>query len=50
LPGIVPTSVDHISGVILGQLASIAIDWEFEPWFGQTKDYKIGFCYFSAKH
>ena len=22
----------------------------FEPWSGQTKDYKIGICYFSAEH
>jgi hypothetical protein len=27
-----------------------AVDRGFEPWSGQTKDYKIGICYFSAKH
>ena len=27
-----------------------AVDREFEPWSGQTKDYKIGICCFSAKH
>jgi hypothetical protein len=27
-----------------------AVDHEFEPWSGQTKDYKIGICCFSAKH
>ena len=31
-------------------LASSAIDRGFEPWSGQTKDYQIGFCCFSAKH
>ena len=31
-------------------LASSAIDRGFEPRSGQTKDYKIGICCFSAKH
>ena len=31
-------------------LASIAVDRGFEPRSGQTKDYKIGVCCFSAKH
>ena len=31
-------------------LASSAVDREFEPRSGQTKDYKIGICCFSAKH
>ena len=31
-------------------LASSAIDREFEPRSGQTKEYKIGICCFSAKH
>ena len=26
------------------------VDREFEPRSGQTKDYKIGICCFSAKH
>jgi hypothetical protein len=26
------------------------VDREFESWSGQTKDYKIGLCCFSAKH
>ena len=30
-------------------LASSAVDSGFEPRSGQTKDYKIGICYFSAK-
>ena len=31
-------------------LTSIAVDRGFEPRSGQTKDYKIGMCCFSAKH
>jgi 3-mercaptopyruvate sulfurtransferase SseA len=31
-------------------LASSVVDREFKPWSGQTKDYKIGICCFSAKH
>ena len=31
-------------------LASSAGDRGFEPWSGQTKDYTIGICCFSAKH
>ena len=31
-------------------LASSAVDRGFEPQSGQTKDYEIGICCFSAKH
>jgi hypothetical protein len=31
-------------------LASNAVDSEFEPQSGQTKDYRIGICCFSVKH
>ena len=31
-------------------LASCAVDCGFEPQSGQTKDYIIGICCFSAKH
>ena len=31
-------------------LASSAVDRGFEPRSGQTKDYAIGICCFSAKH
>ena len=31
-------------------LTSIAVNRGFEPWSGQTKNYKIGICCFSAKH
>jgi hypothetical protein len=26
------------------------VDRGFDPWSGQTKDYQIGICCFSAKH
>jgi hypothetical protein len=31
-------------------LGSSVVDCGFEPGSGQTKDYKIGICCFSAKH
>ena len=31
-------------------LASSVVDRGFEPRSGHTKDYKIGICFFSAKH
>ena len=31
-------------------LASSAVDRGFEHRSGQIKDYKVGICYFSAKH
>jgi hypothetical protein len=37
-------------GVMVSVLASSAVDHGFEPRSGQTKDYKIGICCFSAKH
>ena len=40
----------HIGGIMVSVLASSAIDHGFKPWSGQTKDYKIGICCFSAKH
>ena len=38
------------SPVMVSVLASSADDRCFEPRSGQTKDYKIGICCFSAKH
>jgi hypothetical protein len=35
---------------MISVLASSAVDRGFEPRSGQTKDYKIGTCCFSAKH
>jgi len=39
-----------ISDVIINLLALSAVDHGFESWLGQTKDYKIGICCFSANH
>ena len=40
----------RISGVMVSVLASNAVDHGFEARSGQTKDYNIGICCFSAKH
>jgi hypothetical protein len=39
-----------ICGVMVSVLAPRAVDSGFEALPGQTKDYKIGICCFSAKH
>ena len=39
-----------IGGVMVSVLASSAVDRGFEPRSGQTKDYTIGICCFSARH
>ena len=44
------TEIDHMGGVMVSVLASSAVDRGFEPRSGQTKDYEIGICCFSAKH
>ena len=38
----------HISGAMVKLFASNAADRGFKPWLGQTKDYKLGICGFSA--
>jgi hypothetical protein len=43
-------AANRIGSVMVGVLASNAVDREFEPRSGQTKEYKIGICCFSAKH
>ena len=43
-------SLNRTVGVMVSVLASSVVDRGFEPWSGQTKDYKIGICCFSAKH
>ena len=35
---------------MISVLASSAVDRGFEPRSGQTKNYRIGMCCFSAKH
>jgi hypothetical protein len=42
--------VNRIGGVIISVFSLSAVDRGFEPQSGQTKDYKIGICCFSAKH
>jgi hypothetical protein len=42
--------VNRIGGVLLGVLASSAVDRGFEPRSGQAKNYDVGICCFSAKH
>jgi hypothetical protein len=42
--------INRIGGEIISMLVSSAVDRGFEPRSGQTKDYKIGICCFSAKH
>jgi hypothetical protein len=39
-----------IGGVMVSVLTSSVVDRGFEPLSGQTKDYNIGICCFSAKH
>jgi hypothetical protein len=41
---------NHIGGVMVSMLASSAVDRGFEPQSGQTKDYEIDICCFSAKN
>ena len=43
-------TVNSIGGVMVSVLASSAVDHGLVPLSGQTKDYKIGICCFSAKH
>ena len=40
----------RIGGVMVSVLAPGAVDRGFEPRSGQTKDYQIGICCFSANH
>ena len=42
--------INCIGGVMASVLASSVVDHGFEPRSGQTKDYKIGICCFSANH
>ena len=44
------TCIYHIGGVMVSVFTSSVVDRGFEPRSGQTKDYNIGICCFSAKH
>jgi hypothetical protein len=48
--GVMAFKTNRIGSVMVSVLATSAVDCEFEPRSGQTKDYKIGICCFSAKH
>jgi hypothetical protein len=41
---------NRISGVMVSVFPWSAVDHGFKPRSGQTKDYTIGMCCFSAKH
>ena len=41
---------NRLGGVMVSVLASSAVGRGFDPRPGQTKDFKIGICCFSAKH
>jgi hypothetical protein len=40
---------NRIGGVMVGVLALSTVDRGIEPHSGQTRDYKIGICCFTAK-
>jgi hypothetical protein len=42
--------MNRIGDVMVGVLASSVVDRGIEALLDQTKDYKIGICYLSAKH
>jgi hypothetical protein len=42
-------NVNRRGGVMVSMFASSAVDRGLESWSGQTKDYKIDICCFSAK-
>jgi hypothetical protein len=48
--GLIKNYINRIDGVMVSVLDSCAVDHGFEPRSGQTKDYEIGICCFSAKH
>jgi len=41
---------NHINDVMVCMLTSCVVYRGFRPWSGQTKNYKIGICCFSAMH
>ena len=43
-------TLSRVGGVMVSVFVSKALDRGFEPQSGQTKDYKICICCFSAKH
>ena len=47
---ILSITANRIGGIMVSVLASSAVDRGFKPQSGQTKDYEIGICCFSATH
>jgi hypothetical protein len=47
---VVNPTTNRIGGVMVSVLTLSAVDCGFEPASGQTKDYEILICWFSAKH
>ena len=43
-------SYNHIDAVMVYMITSSAVDHGLESQSGQTKNYEIGICYFSAKY
>jgi hypothetical protein len=41
---------NRIIDIMINVFSSSAVDQVFEPRSGETKDYTIGMCCFSAKH
>jgi hypothetical protein len=50
LSEILQIKFDRIDGVMVSVVTSSAVDRGFEPRSGQSTEYKIGMCCFSAKH
>ena len=48
MPGFVMKK--RICGVMVSMISTILVDCAFEPCSGQTNDYEIDICCFSAKH
>jgi hypothetical protein len=44
------TVKNSICGIMDSMFASTAVECDFEPWSGETKDYNIGICCSSTKH
>ena len=48
--GNITSDQNSMGGVMVSVFALSVVDRGFVPWSGQTKDYKIGICCFSAKN
>ena len=41
-------AINHKGDVMVSMLAASAVNCGYQPWSGQTKDYEIDICCFSA--